>query len=83
MIPSYFKIEILAIRDEFVTQEHKGLIGTCRSYAGATIARVAGVAAAPEPLRQAVESALSVHIAIFLCVALVCKFENLYLSSLL
>ena len=25
MIPSYFKIEILAIRDEFVTQWHKGL----------------------------------------------------------
>ena len=25
MIPSYFKIEILAIRDEFVTQGHKGL----------------------------------------------------------
>ena len=24
-IPSYFKIEILAIRDEFVTQGHKGL----------------------------------------------------------
>ena len=27
MIPSYFKIEILAIRDEFVTLGHKGL--TC------------------------------------------------------
>ena len=25
MIPSYFEIEILAIRDEFVTQGHKGL----------------------------------------------------------
>ena len=25
MIPSYFKIEILPIRDEFVTQGHKGL----------------------------------------------------------
>ena len=25
MIPSYFKIEILAIRDEFVTPGHKGL----------------------------------------------------------
>ena len=25
MIPSYFKIEILAICDKFVTQEHKGL----------------------------------------------------------
>ena len=27
MIPSYFKMEILAIRDEFVTQGHKGLNG--------------------------------------------------------
>ena len=26
MIPSYFKIEILAISDRFVTQGHKGLI---------------------------------------------------------
>ena len=26
MIPSYFKIEILAVRDEFVTLGHKGLI---------------------------------------------------------
>ena len=26
MIPSYFKIEILAIRGEFVTLGHKGLI---------------------------------------------------------
>ena len=25
MIPSYFKIEIMAIRDEIVTQGHKGL----------------------------------------------------------
>ena len=25
MIPSYFKIEILTMRDEFVTQGHKGL----------------------------------------------------------
>ena len=25
MIPSYFKIEILAVRDEFVTRGHKGL----------------------------------------------------------
>ena len=25
MIPSYFKIEIWAISDEFITQEHKGL----------------------------------------------------------
>ena len=25
MIPSYFRIKILAIRDEFVTQGHKGL----------------------------------------------------------
>ena len=27
MIPSYLKIEILAIRDEFITQGHKGLKG--------------------------------------------------------
>ena len=26
MIPSYFKIQILAMRFEFVTQGHKGLI---------------------------------------------------------
>ena len=26
MILSYFKIEILAMRDEFVTQGHKGLM---------------------------------------------------------
>ena len=31
MIPSYFKIEILAIRDEFVTQGHKVLV-KCRSF---------------------------------------------------
>ena len=31
MIPySYFKIEILAIRDEFITQGHKGLIDMTR-----------------------------------------------------
>ena len=29
MIPSYFKIEILAMRDEFVTQGHKGLNVSC------------------------------------------------------
>ena len=32
MIHYYFKIEILAVRDEFITQGHKGLIEIPKSY---------------------------------------------------